>query len=1118
MARFALRRLAIIPVVLLLVNFVAYTYAHLVPATRAARTPYFPWQVDPGPLLPAYGGYLQDAVHLDFGTMPTGQAGRTVAGAIAQATAASLGLLALGLLLSGLGGVALGLIAVRVMPSRVARWLTYLSTVGLAMPSFYVGGLAVMAVFYYVLWRPGTGLPLPIRGFGWDLHLVLPVLVLVVRPTMHIARLTAGLLVDELGKRYVVTARSVGHGWGTIRWRHALRSILAPVILTVAGSVRLLMGELVLVEWLFGWPGLGLLLAQNLIPGSTNVALMQVGFLYPPVTATVITVFAAVFLVTDLVAAVLTHAADPRLRATEEDTTSADVVVDTSRSGRRNWALLIGGAIVLLVVAIAISGPALAPKDPLERHALLRVGDDWMTPSFPAFTVPGFPLGSDRFGRDLLSRLMWAVRPTMIMVAIVAFVRLVLGTLIGLGAGWSSGRVGRLLDMAIAVALSLPVLLVALFLIAATGIERGLLAFVIGLSVTGWAETARIVREQTQLIRGQQYVEAARALGQSDFRLLTRHVLRQIMPLIWILVAFEISGILMVTAGLGFLGYYIGGDLWVEIDDFIAQRISGLPELGQMLATANMGVTRLGPWGLPWAMLMTGSVIFVTILGFDLLGEGLRRQWGLEGAGRGTIVARAARRVGWWLEDKVWLPVARHPRWAYAALAAVLILVLSGALAWWRVRSALPSSEPEVILEVPGGHLWAAQGHDAHGTLYSDATGPTDPQVLWTFKDPAGFSGGPAVAADGTVYIASKGATLCALDSGGNLLWQASLPAAAVGVPALGAEGDVYVADKEGGLSAFTPSGDLGWRFEPETGGIAIAGPVAAPSGAIYYPIGDGVQAVSPDGMALWYTRTPQTFKVSPPLLDPAGTLLFWHDVALDAGDGSLQELAVPFDPYEYLVGADGRSYIHAGSIVMQWQIGESGFEIVETATWDHRGFTLIGLTPGQVGVTPDRVIWLVYSSMEDTRIAWLDTTGRVLGTLEHPLNRGEMIAVGEDATAYFCAMEGTYGRPIPLCFAYARGSEEPLWEVSIPGGERPLGGALVPGRLYVAFGSLDGDFLYAIGEGKAAGSAGTEPTARVRALLSSPDATALRRRPLPGQTTWPSVTRSMWAKGSGSR
>lgn len=317
MARFVLRRIALIPPALLLINFLGYAYAHLSRPLRAARTPYQFAMPDSGPLLPAYGEYLRGLLHLDLGMMPSGQQ-RSIAEAMASGLTASLGLLALALLGSALIGLLLGVVATRVSPPRAAQWLTVFSTVGLAMPSFYIGTLFVVGVVYTILRPDVAAVPIPLRGFGWDTHLLLPTIALMVRPTMQTARITSGLLAEELGKRYVVAARSFGYRWRVIRG-HALRNILAPTILTLAGSLRLLVGELVLVEWLFAWPGIGRMLAETLIPSLLSTRAMNLAFLYPPLVAIILTVFAAIFLFTDLLATVLVRAADPRLRAQPEE-------------------------------------------------------------------------------------------------------------------------------------------------------------------------------------------------------------------------------------------------------------------------------------------------------------------------------------------------------------------------------------------------------------------------------------------------------------------------------------------------------------------------------------------------------------------------------------------------------------------------------------------------------------------------------------------------------------------------------------------------------------------------------------------------------------------------------
>jgi peptide/nickel transport system permease protein len=322
MIRFILRRLIIMPAALLVVHMAGFSYAHLAGPLRAARIPYVFIQPNPPPLLPTYRDYMRGVMRLDFGVMPG--ASESITTAMFRAATNSLGLLILALILSVTIGLYLGLRAARSDPPRVSQWLTFSSTLGLAMPSFYIGSLFIVASVSYIRFKgPGTQAPLPLQGFGWDEHLIFPALALMIRPTVQIARVTSGLLVDELGKQYTLAARSFGHTWRAIRWRLALSNILAPVILTVAGSLRLLVGEMILIEWLFRWPGLGRMLAWTLVPMQLSSDSGSPLFLNPPVVAAVLTVIAAIFLASDFVAALLARSLDPRLRVPEEEAANA---------------------------------------------------------------------------------------------------------------------------------------------------------------------------------------------------------------------------------------------------------------------------------------------------------------------------------------------------------------------------------------------------------------------------------------------------------------------------------------------------------------------------------------------------------------------------------------------------------------------------------------------------------------------------------------------------------------------------------------------------------------------------------------------------------------------------
>ncbi len=315
MIRFILRRLIIIPPALLIVHFFGFAYAYTADPRTVAGV-----ESPTAAMMSAYRGYLQNALKLDFGLLPNGQ---PLQETIVRSSQASLGLLGIAIVLSVSIGLLLGFWAARTDPARVARWMTPVSTMGLAMPSFYLGSVFIVGSIYYAIWGgPGVRSPFPLQGFGWDLHLVMPVVVLMFRPMVQITQVTAELLVAEFNKQYVVAARSLGHTWRSIRNRQALRNALPPIIVTITNSFRLLIGELILVEFLFAWPGLGRMMAKTLVPprlvgaiGSTPSTL----FLHPTLLAALVTVFAAIFLTGDFIAAFTARVIDPRLRRLEEE-------------------------------------------------------------------------------------------------------------------------------------------------------------------------------------------------------------------------------------------------------------------------------------------------------------------------------------------------------------------------------------------------------------------------------------------------------------------------------------------------------------------------------------------------------------------------------------------------------------------------------------------------------------------------------------------------------------------------------------------------------------------------------------------------------------------------------
>jgi hypothetical protein len=343
-------------------------------------------------------------------------------------------------------------------------------------------------------------------------------------------------------------------------------------------------------------------------------------------------------------------------------------------------------------------------------------------------------------------------------------------------------------------------------------------------------------------------------------------------------------------------------------------------------------------------------------------------------------------------------------------------------------------------------------------------------EVAWHFRDSSGFTSGPAVASDGTVYIASKDAKLYALDPIGNPSWQADLPDQPVGPPRVAPGGVIYQADRSGNLSAFDPDGILRWRFEPPENTPSTVGPVVGPNGTIYYTIGTSVQAVTPDGNGLWRTRA-RTFRTLTPLqLDPERGLLFFADDAFRIEDGALLDIEGPVDPDQLIAGKDGNLYLRDGHTVMQWQLNGSRMEIIQSAQWDYSSFAGSQSPPQNAGVTREGAIWMAYTRWSGA-MAWVDITGQVLGTSHSGLDSGHVLAVqDDDAQAYLCGTEhSNTAQANAQCVVLAPGSREAIWRVHLTvDGEQEnvgevTGGVLVPGRLYAA--TADG-YLFAVGEG----------------------------------------------------
>ena len=730
-----------------------------------------------------------------------------------------------------------------------------------------------------------------------------------------------------------------------------------------------------------------------------------------------------------------------------------------------NWPLWIGLVLLALILLLAWAGPQIAPHDPVKPIYIVQdpATQTFIKPPFRPGQVPGFPLGADPLGRDTLSQILWALRPTLVLVLVAAAVRLLLGLIIGVASGWGAGWVSRLLESATTIAVSVPVLLVALALVAAFGPQWGVWAFVLGLCLTGWAEAARALHDKTSLVKTQPYVEAARALGAPDLGVVSRHVLPHVLPMVWILLPLEISTALLVTAGLGFLGYFVNA-IWVPLGDWTAVRVAGKPELGQMLASGAAIAQQH-----PWLLLTAGATIFLLILTFNLLGEGLRRQ------ADPTRVRRRRGRVGAALERGSntfsqlaleRLAMGRGGLTTGLSVGALLLLVVISTVALLRA-TASPTVASAIV--VPGGHLWAAGRHDAQGTYWADALGPAQPEVVWTLEDENGWAGGPVVAADGTVYVTARDGRLVAVRPDGSMSWIVRLPGEPFGAPALSAEGYIYVLDSEGVLYVLGPEGDLIGALRADQGAAPLSSPVVDANGVAYYATEHSLVAARPTGELLWRVSLPTYSYVNPqPILSADGQYVFFEDIALDAATGRTVVEATDAILDRYLVGADGKLYLAGQDNFALATIIGNEVQLQPQGQIDLLNLALGQRVPRAAGVAPNGSFWLFYQSPFDyAKLLWTEADGSTLNVVDYPWagGTGYLVALGADGAVYAC---GSNGRSqlggVLECSSYLVDRPSETWKIELEPGGALVGGALVDGRLYV----VSDNALYAIENGAA--------------------------------------------------
>ncbi len=258
---------------------------------------------------------------------------------------------------------------------------------------------------------------------------------------------------------------------------------------------------------------------------------------------------------------------------------------------RRHRAIVFGTVLILLWLVITAFAPLLAPYNPLEQDLLARLA----SPS------PEHWFGADELGRDVFSRVLYGARVSLPLVLVVVAATAVLGSAIGAVAGFVGGILDEVFMRAADAVLAFPSLILAMAITAALGpsLNNAMLAIVLVL----WPEYARYMRGQVLAVRELEYVNAARAVGAPEGRILLRHILPNTYPPILVKASLDVGNALLIVAGLSFIG--LGA-------------VPPTPEWGAMV---SQGRQKFYQW---WVAAFPALAIFSVVIGFNFLGDGLR--------------------------------------------------------------------------------------------------------------------------------------------------------------------------------------------------------------------------------------------------------------------------------------------------------------------------------------------------------------------------------------------------------------------------------------------------------------------------------------------------------------
>lgn len=275
-----------------------------------------------------------------------------------------------------------------------------------------------------------------------------------------------------------------------------------------------------------------------------------------------------------------------------EDLTRETMLGEVMHHLKKDKKAMTGGIIVILFVLTAIFAPLIAPHDPY----LVDMDKMFIKPSSE------YLMGTDFIGRDILSRMIYGARISLIIGLVPTIISLTIGTTLGMIAGYLGGKVDYLIMCLADICMFFPSILLAMVVMYTLG--SSLFNIFIALSIVGWGGTARIIRSQTLTIKEKEFVEVAIAMGVGKHTLMWRHIFPNTIPSLAVLFTLNVPAAIMSEAGLSFLG--VGAQ-------------PPTPSWGLMISRGKEFL-----FSAPWVTIMPGIAIFIVVIAFNFIGDGLR--------------------------------------------------------------------------------------------------------------------------------------------------------------------------------------------------------------------------------------------------------------------------------------------------------------------------------------------------------------------------------------------------------------------------------------------------------------------------------------------------------------